>query len=944
MSDMGSSGVANYALTSIGQAVRTMGVVGVAGGEVNVAGPSLALDFMPDFGNVNPQLDPRITFSRASNATVTGSDGLIRFAPHNLLTFSEQFDNAAWAKSAGGVASAPVVTANAGVAPNGTTTADQVVFNLNGGSTSSDLSQIQANSVAFQAGVALTQSVYLKTTDESSKVLSFVSIDGVVELITVTGTWQRFTLTTTPTSSGSNNPLRLRLRGNENTAQSASILAWGAQLEVGSTATTYNPTTVKNLLGFSEAFDNAAWTKSNSFIQTNLIQRSEEFSSSTWAYLATTTVTANNAIAPNGSLTADTATFNVTTPIVRQLVPVSITSGTTYTLSVWVRASTASNVRLTVNNTLSWTGAASQKVALTSQWQRITLTWTANGTVAYFIIGAVDATGANDATCYGDVELWGAQLVQGSVAGDYQQTTSAALPVMYQAPNGTMTADKLVENTATSTHQTHQRPTVIAGTPYTYSIYAKAGERTKLSLDMYDGSNPIGRGLFDLSTGQVSQGIGVSSISSVGNGWYRCVLTATAVVAGSGYCQAFIAKSDYTNPTSQPSYAGDGTSGIYIWGAQLSDSASLDTYVNNPVAAPSSTAYYGPRFDYDPVTLQPRGLLIEEQRTNLLTFSEQFDNAAWTKTGSSITANATIAPNGTTTADKLVEDTANSTHGTSQLPSLTATRHTFSFYAKAAERNWLRITCVDGVAFVNLSTGVFGTVSAGTVSFTADSITSVGNGWYRVQVSFIAASGANTVLIRLTTGDGVNIYTGDGTSGAFLWGAQLEAGAFATSYIPTTSAQVTRSADVAQILGSNFSSWYNVNQGSFTVGASSRNPTNSLGLVRRADGGGTTDILFGGLNLARSNDGTTGINSNAFTSLVSGQSAKYAMSYDGSGRSVTGQGLSPVSGSYNGTYSTITSIGIASNGAGTAYLNGWIQQIAYFPRRLSNSELQAITS
>ena len=76
----------------------------------------------------------------------------------------------------------------------------------------------------------------------------------------------------------------------------------------------------------------------------------------------------------------------------------------------------------------------------------------------------------------------------------------------------------------------------------------------------------------------------------------------------------------------------------------------------NSAGVLSTAAINAPRFDYDPVTLESVGLLIEESRTNLLTYSEQFDNAVWTKSNASITANAIIAPDGTLTADKLVED------------------------------------------------------------------------------------------------------------------------------------------------------------------------------------------------------------------------------------------------------------------------------------------------
>ena len=166
------------------------------------------------------------------------------------------------------------------------------------------------------------------------------------------------------------------------------------------------------------------------FAPHNLLFQSEAFDNAAWAYTITTAVTANAAAAPDGTQSADTAAINATTQIVRQARFGGVINGATYTLSVWAKASAsggAANVRLTVNNTVSWTGAASQKVALTSQWQRITLPWTANAVDAYFIVGAQDATGAADSTCYGNVDLWGAQLNLGPAPTAYVPTTTAAV-------------------------------------------------------------------------------------------------------------------------------------------------------------------------------------------------------------------------------------------------------------------------------------------------------------------------------------------------------------------------------------------------------------------------------------------------------------------------------------------------------------------------------------
>jgi hypothetical protein len=197
-----------------------------------------------------------------------------------------------------------------------------------------------------------------------------------------------------------------------------------------------------------------------------------------------------------------------------------------------------------------------------------------------------------------------------------------------------------------------------------------------------------------------------------------------------------------------------------------------------------------------------RTLLLEPQRTNLVWPSEDFTGARWPATASSVTTNATAAPDGATTADKLVENNANATHFIQQTMTLTAnTVYTISVFAKAAERTRIVLGPASNVSWVAAagSSAQFD-LSAGTVI--ADNgqnarITPLANGWYRLSVTrtFGPSNATGGILIVLLGPGNAGTYTGDGTSGVFLFGGQIEAGPEASAYVPTSTGTVTRNAD-----------------------------------------------------------------------------------------------------------------------------------------------------
>jgi hypothetical protein len=382
--------------------------------------------------------------------------------------------------------------------------------------------------------------------------------------------------------------------------------------------------------------------------------------------------------------------------------------------------------------------------------------------------------------------------------------------------------------------------------------------------------------------------------------------------------------------------------------------ASVGTFVNeNGLVATAASGV--PRFDHDPVTGKCLGLLVEEARTNLLLQSNGFDTT-WTNTNSSETSLSGTAPDGTNTAWELKDtsDASSVVHALNQTISfISGTAYTVSCWMKAGVLTEGGFT-FPAAAFtfnlsvrVSLSTGAVITTSAGITATTQQ----FPNGWWRVSATATATATASASMqVRIMNG-GV-AYIGTGTGTILIWGAQIEAGAFATSYIPTTSATVTRAADVASITGSNFSSFYNQTEGTLfadsvqanitpvsrIVSASDNTTSNRIGLTRAS-------ASSGNINLTVTNAGTAQIAGVLLgSSLVAGTSNKVAAGYKAAdfAGSVNGlvsvtQGTGTVPGSL--TQLTIGNGDVLSNNP----MNGTIKRLTYWPTRLANTTLQQIT-
>lgn len=870
--------------------------------------------------------------SRASSASYIDADGLVKYAGSNearqnylptdlslapkllleesrtnLLQYSQEFDNSYWTKNNS------FILANVETAPDGTKTADKLSENGVNGSheTSFNLSS------NYVSGTTYTLSVFAKAAERSVISLSFRSdwfgslVNAAFNLSTGTFTtgnvntignmqqlpngWYRCSITATAIATGTSASDGFFFLNNGSSVSYtgdgiSGLFIWGAQLEVEAYPTSY----IQSSLSFTSRSSIGTYVDSDGLIKT-----------------AANNVARNNYTPSNLSLAP------------RLLLEESRTNLLTYTENFDNAAYT---------KTRSYIQA--------------------------------------------DAEI---------------------------APDGSRTADKLVEDTtASATHITTRSVSFTSGSTYTFSVFAKKSERGFLRLVL--GSAAFGSvigGFFDLEQGvlgSVSSGIINHNIESFGNGWYRCSITATATATASAPMDIAIAFS-----TTSSTYTGDGLSGLFIWGAQLEIGAYPTSYIPSSqtfTSRASTATFVGSngliqsaainvaRQNYNPtnLALAPK-LLLEESRTNLLQRSAEFNDVYWTKTRSSITANAAVAPDGTLSADKLVEDTtANNTHFVSQTPSfVSGTTYTLSVFAKQDTRSGLELRFTGTGAFstnqavvFNLLTGV-GTTSVGTATF---SITPYPNGWYRCSITATADStGSAFAAYRLDNGTS-STYTGDGISGLFIWGAQLEVGAYPTSYIPTVAASVTRSADVsssasvvrsadvstsaavtraadvsssaattreadfASMTGENFSSWYRQDEGTFVSKAYARQGITAGNIFRISDG------TFNNYIVARSNTSsftdhrvrTFGVDQAIMlgVSSISGSlfSASFTCRINSFAVSTNGEAVVNDSA---GTVPVVDRLFIGDTGTFSESWNGHISSISYYPERLSNAQIQAMS-
>ncbi len=528
------------------------------------------------------------------------------------------------------------------------------------------------------------------------------------------------------------------------------------------------------------------------------------------------------------------------------------------------------------------------------------------------------------------------------------------------APDGTSTASKMLPTAVSAAHYIYgaasNKPKLASAT-YTKSVRIKADGYGFATVSIAGtGSAIYVAATFDLSgAGAVTKtGVGGSggtlvgsSITALAGGWYQCTVTGS-VTQAAGFDLISVATTG--TPTygnyGLETFTGDGTSAIQIWGAQLEQRSSPTAYTattTQPITRYqrrllTAAANEWPR-EFDPVTGECLGRSVWEARTNLFQRSEEFDNAYWTKSAtgintaigtSGIEPNVTIAPDGTLTADRVNFLNQNDSDlGLTR--SLTGTgvagnSFTSSFFVKGEGDNIgktvrVRIKRNSGGAFVD------------------DTRTTVLTGqWQRLDRTI------TLVTDNVGTQTTVSSMTGEATS-CLIWGGMLEQGLFATPYIPTVAAQVTRVADSAVMTGVNFSSWFNPEQGSFVASALTAN-TAATGGILSAEDGTTSNRMQLRNNSSGVMSWTSVITGTADVAITNGSFAAniyklgaatykfndYAASCDGAAVSTD-------------TVARVPIVDRLVIGGGTSQnlINGYIRRLTYYPQALTAANLQAVT-
>jgi hypothetical protein len=381
-----------------------------------------------------------------------------------------------------------------------------------------------------------------------------------------------------------------------------------------------------------------------------------------------------------------------------------------------------------------------------------------------------------------------------------------------------------------------------------------------------------------------------------------------------------------------------------------------------------------PRFDFDPVTGECLGLLIEEQRANRCTQSVNFSFSATSNT----TETTIFNPDGTAAVRRVPLSTGNF-HGTSSNAAdidITGqsvggtTDVTTSIFVRNYNNSNLRLLigffAFDATPTYRYFLSVIDTANPTTLGIPSGvgwsngstKVENYGNGWYRYTLSgrYTKATGYTTVGFvgeQIHSSTGQQFWFGDDVSGIYTWGKQIELGLFSTSYIPTSGSTVTRTADNASITGSNFSEWFNNNEFSiFTHHKFPQLPPNYYPRVFDINNGSDANrinhyhdpSIYGtkiGCSVVENNLTQSAVSTSAYTI---GDDIRMASCFKDNDFASYVNGVlvgTDNSGVFTTTQRNVLYIGSAVNGGSP--INGTISQLTYYPVRLSNQIVQNLT-
>jgi hypothetical protein len=501
------------------------------------------------------------------------------------------------------------------------------------------------------------------------------------------------------------------------------------------------------------------------------------------------------------------------------------------------------------------------------------------------------------------------------------------------APDGTTTGTTVAF--AATTSYGYQSPSVgqILGTTYTYSVWVwTTTSKATISVRMANNSNGSD-----------------STFSSVSLTTTPTRISVTRTFTNSGTSIDI----GFDNRVAQ---GGDGIAGsIVYWGAQLEQRSSVTAYnattttaITNYIPQLLTAPINAPRFDFNPTTGESLGLLIEQSSTNLLTYSQDFTNGAWTKINSSATANTWVAPDGTITGSTITNNSGSTGWARARqgVTTTIGTAYTASAYFKTGSTIYSAIVITDSSdhrVIFNLSNGTTNILDSGVTA----TIIAVGNNVYRCTVTL--TSSATTAVYTNIGPASVGSYNSLANDYVFAWGAQLEALAFPTSYIATTSAQVTRASDNASMTGTNFSSWYNNGQGTLysevavyntsaaamCVATLSDGTTNNRMELRPVSAAGSVNsrlfVVTSNSAQADIQTGTTVVNTFQKISAIV-QTSNFILSVAGASGTAVTTGQIPV----------VNQLTIGNSPA-TLPLNGRIKKLAYYSQVVTQVQNQALT-